>query len=122
MLLAIFEKGITLFHIMSMIRDIATPDTKFYESAYTLEYTSDMLTKGETSFLDPIKDMYNEETEVVAVSSMCHTDEPITFIEFVDLFNKLPQNVPIERDVEDGYVYNKFTYIFYNGNTVVLGG
>lgn len=113
------KKDFTLGDLLNFTTD-AKSEVKIYESCFTKDYTTNQI--NAVALFENIYDLYNEKTEIISISDFQNKHSAID-IEFLREFGKKNTdalNLPINRDIEDGYVYSNFDVAILTDNKLVL--
>lgn len=96
-------------------------DLLMYSSDYTREYTIELFNKGYTNMFNPITGFYCEGN-LTAEFSFKNTAKPETLVELHAAIDRyyLSDNIELERDVEDGFVYSTYKHCFYDDKIIVF--
>lgn len=106
----------TVTQLLKYLKSNKVPDTaKLYNSCYYLAHTSELLEQGRIGELDSI--FLLDHNTNTAVFDFVSKREPLTVKDLTDLPIK---EAPLQRDVEDGYVYSNYDNITHNNEFVVL--
>jgi len=97
----------------------AADEVKIYESCFTKEYT---IKNINYLFFESIYDIFDEKNEVVTVSDFSNKFQAIDVHHLRDFSNKYPSilNLPINRDIEDGFVFRNFGIAILSDRKLVL--
>ena len=97
----------------------ARDEVKIYESCFTKEYT---IKNINYLFFESIYDIFDEKNEVVTVSDFSNKFQAIYIYHLRDFSNKYPQilHLPINRDIEDGFVFRNFDTAILSDTKLIL--
>lgn len=109
---------LTVDYLLSIVKDLDN-DVPLYNSCFYSKHTEELLSTGRIEQFEPITGIYDEGGLFTADFDMQRKKEPIKLKELRNI-SEHKKEYRIERDIDDGYVYDFYENIVYYKGAIVL--
>ncbi len=111
----------TVGDLLELVKD-CNDDAVFYNSCMNSPYTLEHINDDTNNIFEPILAFQNEDTHLIAEYNFTMKDKCVTLGEFKKFVTDLNinLNISIERDLDDGYVFENYGGILATKDRIIL--